>query len=54
VTLETQSLLTELHSRHGGSLMRIEVAHAAPLGGFRSWEASRPVVQWSAVKGVGA
>jgi precorrin-6B C5,15-methyltransferase / cobalt-precorrin-6B C5,C15-methyltransferase len=54
VTLETESLLTELHSRHGGSLMRIEVAHAAPLGGFRSWEASRPVVQWSAVKGVGA
>ena len=54
VTLETEALLTELHSRHGGALMRIEVARAAPLGGFRSWEASRPVVQWSAVKGLGA
>jgi precorrin-6B C5,15-methyltransferase / cobalt-precorrin-6B C5,C15-methyltransferase len=30
--------------------MRIEISHAAPLGGFRSWEASRPVVQWSVVK----
>ena len=54
VTLETETLLTELHGRHGGALMRIEIAHAAPLGGFRSWEASRPVVQWSAVKGAGA
>jgi precorrin-6Y C5,15-methyltransferase (decarboxylating) len=54
VTLETEALLTELHGRHGGALMRIEVAHAAPLGGFRSWEASRPVVQWSAAKGASA
>jgi precorrin-6Y C5,15-methyltransferase (decarboxylating) len=54
VTLETESLLTELHGRHGGALMRIEISHAAPLGGFRSWEASRPVVQWSVVKGAGA
>jgi len=54
VTLETEAVLTELHSRHGGALMRIEIAHAARLGGFRSWEASRPVVQWSAVKGAGA
>jgi precorrin-6B C5,15-methyltransferase / cobalt-precorrin-6B C5,C15-methyltransferase len=54
VTLETESLVAELHKRHGGALMRIEVSHAAPLGGFRCWEASRPVVQWSAVKGAGA
>jgi precorrin-6Y C5,15-methyltransferase (decarboxylating) len=54
VTLETEALLGELHGRHGGALMRIEIAQAAPLGGFRSWEASRPVVQWSAVKGAGA
>ena len=54
VTLETETLLTDLHARHGGTLMRIEIAQAAPLGGFRSWEASRPVVQWSVVKGAGA
>ena len=49
VTLETEAVLSELQRRHGGELMRVELAHAAPLGTFRSWEAARPVVQWSAV-----
>lgn len=50
VTLETEALLGELHQQHGGELMRVEIAHAAPLGRYRSWEAARPVVQWSAVR----
>jgi precorrin-6Y C5,15-methyltransferase (decarboxylating) len=50
VTLETEALLSELHERHGGELMRVEIAHAGPLGRYRSWEAARPVVQWSVVK----
>jgi precorrin-6Y C5,15-methyltransferase (decarboxylating) len=50
VTLETESLLSALHQQHGGELMRIEIAHAAPLGRMRSWEASRPILQWSVVK----
>lgn len=50
VTLETEALLGELHQRHGGELMRVDIAHAAPLGRYRSWEATRPVVQWSAVR----
>ena len=50
MTLETEALLSELQHRHGGDLMRIEISHAAPLGRYRSWEASRPVVQWSVVK----
>jgi precorrin-6Y C5,15-methyltransferase (decarboxylating) len=50
VTLETEALLGELHQRHGGELMRVEIAYAAPLGRYRSWEAARPVVQWSAVR----
>ena len=50
VTLETEALLSELHQRHGGELMRIEIAHAGELGRYRSWEPARPVVQWSAVK----
>ena len=50
VTLETEALLGELHQQHGGELMRVEIAHAAPLGRYRSWEATRPVVQWSAVR----
>jgi precorrin-6B C5,15-methyltransferase / cobalt-precorrin-6B C5,C15-methyltransferase len=51
VTLETEALLSELHARQGGELMRIEIAHAAPLGRYRSWEAARPIVQWIVVKG---
>jgi precorrin-6B C5,15-methyltransferase / cobalt-precorrin-6B C5,C15-methyltransferase len=50
VTLETEALLSTLQQRHGGELMRVELAHAAPLGRMRSWEGSRPVVQWSAAK----
>jgi precorrin-6B C5,15-methyltransferase / cobalt-precorrin-6B C5,C15-methyltransferase len=50
VTLETEALLSELQQKHGGDLMRIEISHAAPLGRYRSWEAARPVVQWSVVK----
>lgn len=54
VTLETEALLAELHGRHGGDLVRIEISHAAPLGRRRAWEAARPIVQWRAVKGEGA
>jgi precorrin-6Y C5,15-methyltransferase (decarboxylating) len=53
VTLETEVLLSELHQRHGGELMRIEIAQVGELGRYRSWEPARPVVQWSAVKGGG-
>jgi precorrin-6Y C5,15-methyltransferase (decarboxylating) len=50
VTLETEALLSNLQSRHGGELMRTGISHAAPLGRRRSWQAVRPVVQWSVVK----
>ncbi|KWV53305.1 precorrin-6Y methyltransferase [Bradyrhizobium macuxiense] len=50
VTLETEALLSDLHQRHGGELMRVEIAHAEPLGKYRSWRAARPIVQWSAVR----
>jgi precorrin-6Y C5,15-methyltransferase (decarboxylating) len=50
VTLETEALLADLHQRHGGELMRVEIAQAEPLGRYRSWKAARPIVQWSAVR----
>jgi len=50
VTIETEALLSELHARHGGELMRIEIAQAAPLGRYRAFESARPVVQWSVVR----
>ena len=50
VTIETEALLSELQQRHGGELMRIEIAHAGLLGRYRAFEPTRPVVQWSVVK----
>ncbi|MHC2335602.1 precorrin-6y C5,15-methyltransferase (decarboxylating) subunit CbiE [Bradyrhizobium sp. USDA 4454] len=50
VTLETEALLSDLHQRHGGELMRVEIAQAEPLGRYRSWKAARPIVQWSAIR----
>ena len=50
VTLESEALLSQAQATHGGSLLRIELAEAAPLGGKRGWKASYPVVQWSVLR----
>lgn len=50
VTLETESLLAGAQARLGGTLLRIELSQAAPLGGKRGWKASHPVVQWSVMR----
>jgi precorrin-6Y C5,15-methyltransferase (decarboxylating) len=50
VTLETEALLLSEQNKHGGELMRIELAHVAPLGSMRGWVPSRPLVQWSVVR----
>ena len=50
VTLETEALLLSEQNKHGGELMRIELAQAAPLGNMRGWVPSRPLVQWSVVR----
>ncbi len=47
VTLETEALLLGARAQHGGELLRIELAHAAPLGPRTGWAAARPIVQWS-------
>ncbi|WP_172328531.1 precorrin-6y C5,15-methyltransferase (decarboxylating) subunit CbiE [Mangrovicoccus sp. HB161399] len=47
VTLESEALLLELHARHGGTLRRISVARAEPVGPFRGWKPAMPVTQWS-------
>jgi len=46
VTLETQALLTTLRQRHGGDLISLAVARAAPVGGLTGWRAAMPIVQW--------
>lgn len=50
VTIDSEALLARCHAEKGGSLMRFEIASAAPLGRMRGWEPARPVVQWSVVK----
>eukprot|EP01031_Cornospumella_fuschlensis_P008393 gene8393-10348_t len=45
VTLETEAALLQLQAQHGGALLRVELAQAAPLGRMQGWQPSRPVVQ---------
>jgi precorrin-6B C5,15-methyltransferase / cobalt-precorrin-6B C5,C15-methyltransferase len=46
VTLESEATLTHWHASAGGSLLRMELAEAAPLGRLRGWRAAYPIVQW--------
>ncbi len=50
VTLEGEGRLLELQARHGGSLTRIAVSRAVPVGPFRGWKPLMPVTQWAVVK----
>jgi precorrin-6Y C5,15-methyltransferase (decarboxylating) len=53
VTLETESLLLSTHAQQGGTLTRMEIHHARPLGEderFSSWRPARPITQWTWVK----
>ncbi|MEM7752689.1 MAG: precorrin-6y C5,15-methyltransferase (decarboxylating) subunit CbiE [Pseudomonadota bacterium] len=49
VTLETEALLVAAASRLGGTLTKVELSEAQPLGQFRGWKAAYPVVQWSVI-----
>ncbi len=50
VTLETEALLAVWHAARGGTLLRIELAEATPLGPKRGWTPGRPIVQWSVTR----
>jgi precorrin-6Y C5,15-methyltransferase (decarboxylating) len=47
VTLESEALLAEWQGKRGGTLLRIELSEASPIGTRRGWRASYPVVQWN-------
>ena len=51
VTLETQAEIMRRHVALGGSLTKIEIARADPVGPFHGWRAAMPVMQWSITKG---
>ena len=50
VTLEAEVLLATWQAQMGGDLLRVELAHANPLGRKRGWKSSYPIVQWSVTK----
>lgn len=50
VTLETEALLFLESAGRGGDLIRIGVARAGPVGGFRAFRPALPVTQWSVTK----
>lgn len=50
VTVETEALLAERYRRHGGSLARLSVEIAEPLGRFLGWTPTRAVTQWACRK----
>lgn len=47
VTLETETLVAGLHAERGGSLTRLSVEDAAPLGRMRGWRPARSVTIWA-------
>lgn len=50
VTLESEAVLTRWQSSVGGTLTRLEISRAAPVGGFTGWKPMMPVTQWEVVK----
>ncbi|WP_093361382.1 precorrin-6y C5,15-methyltransferase (decarboxylating) subunit CbiE [Tropicimonas isoalkanivorans] len=50
VTLESEALLGRLHSAHGGTLIRVSVSRAEPVGRLRGFKPLMPVTQWSLTK----
>ena len=46
VTIENQNLIIDWDRIHPGTLRRLSIENAAPLGGFTVWRPALPVVQW--------
>ncbi|MBP0613971.1 precorrin-6y C5,15-methyltransferase (decarboxylating) subunit CbiE [Jiella mangrovi] len=50
VTLESEAILLDLHGRLGGELMRVAIDRAEPVGPFRGFRPSMPVIHWHVTK----
>lgn len=50
VTVEGEQALAEWRRKVGGSLVRLSIARAAPVGRFLGWRPSMPVTQFAATK----
>jgi len=50
VTTEMEAVLLASHARFGGTLIRIDIARASPVGAMTGWRPAMPVTQWSWTK----
>lgn len=50
VTVESENVLAQAYSRHGGELRRFQHYRGEPLGGFTGWRPQHPVTQWAVTK----
>jgi precorrin-6Y C5,15-methyltransferase (decarboxylating) len=50
VTTEMEAVLLAEQARRGGSLIRIDIARAVPVGTMTGWRPAMPVTQWSWIK----
>ncbi|MDP7701594.1 precorrin-6y C5,15-methyltransferase (decarboxylating) subunit CbiE [Mycobacterium sp. TY815] len=50
VTVESEAILAQEFSRHGGELRRFQHYQGEALGGFTGWRPQHPVTQWSVTK----
>ena len=50
VSIEGQGVLLAARDAHGGTLTRISLEHAEPVGRFTAWRAQLPVVQWAVTR----
>lgn len=51
VTLEMEAVLLAAQARHGGSLTRLDISRASPVGHLTGWRPAMPVTQWVWLKG---
>jgi precorrin-6Y C5,15-methyltransferase (decarboxylating) len=47
VTLESEAVLLAMRGERGGTLTRLAVSEAEPIGGFTGWRPAMPVTQWA-------
>jgi precorrin-6Y C5,15-methyltransferase (decarboxylating) len=50
VTLETEALVLDWSTRHGGNLLKIDLSEPTAIGGKRGWKSALPILQWSVIR----
>ena len=50
VTVESETVMGQWHSRIGGTLQRFQHFRGEPVGGFTGWRPAMPITQWAVTK----